>query len=90
MARKVYLSSLTAGRCFTVPPNDQADADESEKEKMSYGRTMMAAENAWKVVLHGAESAQVENAAGETTEMPLDSLVVEIPRQGYDRLKGRG
>lgn len=89
--REVYLSSLTAGRCFTVAPGEassetQPPQQPGDKARLQQGRAMMSAQNAYKVVAPHGDEVLVENALGEQSELGGRTLVVEIPREGFERL----
>jgi len=87
--RIVLLSTLTAGRCFTLtePPSDRDEDDDAER--VTAGREIIVPEAAWRV--NGAADGQVqaENALGEDGTFPATTKVVELPRQGFDRLVAR-
>ncbi len=87
MRRKVQLSSLTVGRCFTVPSD--ADGAAESGEKATIARSVMAAHNVWKITDCGSEVTAV-NAKGETMSFDPAFEATEIPRQGYDRMVQRG
>ncbi|MGE0711780.1 MAG: hypothetical protein AB7N76_30470 [Planctomycetota bacterium] len=85
MKRKVLLSSLTVGRCFTLVKEPGGSTEERGAEGATRTGTILAAGDAWRVVEAGDEVA-CENAAGEAKAFALDTEVVEIPRQGFDKL----
>lgn len=89
MRRIVLLSTLTPGRCFTlVEPPSEFDEDE-RGERVTGGRSILTPEVAWKITsLSGAE-AEAENALGESQRFETGTRVVELPRQGWDRLATR-
>lgn len=89
MRRIVLLSTLTPGRCFTlVEPPSEFDEDD-RGERVVGGRAILTPEVAWKIInLTGAE-ADAENALGEAQRFATDTRVVELPRQGWDRLATR-
>lgn len=96
MARKIYLSSLTAGRCFTVvasdPPVSTSEGDKEEgthSQSLRQGRSMMDPSMAWRVLGVAGEEINAESAAGDQAAFPGKQLVIEVPRQGYDRLVER-
>lgn len=89
MRRIVLLSTLTAGRCFTLtdPPSDLDEDDDGERVKT--GREIVVPEAAWKVTGSADGEVQAENALGEERSFPVATKVVELPRQGFDRLAAR-
>jgi len=91
--RKVHVSSLTAGRCFTLPPEAspaEGEAnDDDRRQPVQYGRTMMSPESAWKVSQSGGDTVTAVNAEGAERTFDATTEVVEIPRQGFDRLAAR-
>ncbi len=84
MARKVPISSLTVGRCFSHSP-DAPDFEEPDSSGLTTSRSVMAPENVWKVTGPGA----AENARGETQDFDGKLMVVEVPRGGFNRLVER-
>lgn len=95
MNRSVFLSSLTVGRCFKVVKLPQEDGDEgasanTSSNKMNQGMMMMTPDGAWKVTGTTDAGVTAESAAGTTETFPAEAVVVEIPRQGFDRLVQRG
>lgn len=88
MRRIVLLSSLTSGRCFTLsePPSD-LDED-LDAERVTTAREIITPEAAWRVVGVGA-AIEAENALGDSREFAPTTKVVELPRQGFDRLAAR-
>lgn len=88
MRRIVPLSSLSNGRCFTLTePLSEADEDDAA-ERVATAREIVVPEAAWRVTNVGAD-IEAENALGDTRNFPLTTKVVELPRQGYDRLAAR-
>jgi hypothetical protein len=85
-ARKVYLSSLTPGRCFAHAPAE-AELDEGEG-RVTGARTIMGPEAVWKVIEVG-DVVAAENARGERDEFDPKRLVAEVLRGGFDRLVER-
>jgi hypothetical protein len=87
MRRKVPLSSLGVGRCFTldVPPG----GSEETASEVTRTTPILPPAAAWKVT--GEEGGQVtaESAAGERQAFDPELKVVEVPRQGYDALAAR-
>lgn len=89
MRRIVLLSTLTPGRCFTLvdPP---ADFDEDDRgERVVGGRSILTPEVAWKIGAIEEQEVEAENALGETRRFDKGAHVVELPRQGWDRLASR-
>ncbi len=85
MRRKVLLSSLTVGRCFTLALEPGGTTEESPKSARR-GDSIVTPESAWKVVDVSEEATQAQNAKGEEQSFAPGSEVVEIPRQGFERL----
>lgn len=85
MKRKVLLASLSVGKCFTldVPPGGSEDAP----GKVKATTPILKAQDAWRVVEAGDAELAAESAAGERRAFPAATKVVEIPRQGWDRLR---
>lgn len=92
---KVLLSSLSVGRCFTLPSEPGAEKKGAEKEqsgdatKARIATSVLAPADAWKITDLGDESATCASAGGEEKSFPTSTEVVEIPRQGYDTLSAR-
>lgn len=84
--RKVHLGSLTVGRCFYREPPPPPDGAEWENAPSRLGSPIAHPSNLFRVDAPG-ESVSVTSAAGETTSLPADLLVVEVPRAGFDRAK---
>ncbi len=91
----VHVSSLGVGRCFTLPRPAGADADDpagaaSGAREVKVETTILAPAEAWKVAAaDGDAGVAAESAAGERRTFAGETLVVEIPRQGFDRLAQR-
>lgn len=88
---KVLLSSLGVGKCFTldVPPGGSEEAPSTKKgDKVTTTTPILKPADAWKVVEQGDEVA-AESAAGEKKSFKGDTKVVEVQRQGWDKLKSR-
>ncbi len=85
MRRKILLSSLSVGRCFTIAVEPGGRTEESP-----IGGTrsdpVLKPVDAWKITDEENGNTKAENATGESKTFAGDSKVVEIPRQGYDRL----
>ncbi len=89
MRRIVLLSTLTPGRCFTlVEPPSEFDEDD-RGERVVGGRSILTPEVAWKVVSLEGDKCEAENALGEAGQFDPGTRVVELPRQGWDRLATR-
>lgn len=90
MSRPVLLSSLSPGRCFTLanPPETLEEAEGAKR--LQTGRSILAPEAVWKLVVgDGAAGVDAQNARGEANGFDPTTLVVEVPRQGFDRLVQR-
>ena len=89
MRRIVLLSTLTPGRCFTLvePPSEFEEDDRGER--VVGGRSILTPEVAWKISSIEGTEAEAENALGEVRRFELAARVVELPRQGWDRLATR-
>lgn len=87
MKKKVLLSSLTVGKCFTTVPLDEQEVEETPRSARTT-TPILAPEHAWRVLEVGAE-VQARSAKGETKAFPPATKVVEIPRQGWDKLAQR-
>jgi len=87
---KVLLSSLGVGKCFTldVPPGGSEEAAITKGDKIKTSTPILKPADAWKVVESGDEVA-AESAAGEKKAFKGDLKVVEVQRQGWDKLKAR-
>lgn len=89
MRRIVPLSTLSSGRCFTlVEPPSEFDEDD-RGERVVGARSILTPEVAWKVVGMEGGTCEAENALGESGQFGTDTRVVELPRQGWDRLATR-
>jgi hypothetical protein len=90
--KKVELSSLTTGRCFTLPKEEVEKEDKPLPKGASLRRTdsVMAPEHAWKVSADNDGQVECESASGEKKSFAADTKVVEIPREGWEKLKARG
>jgi hypothetical protein len=87
--RVVLLSSLTVGRCFTVAESSAEFSEEERAGGLGATRTIMVPDDAWRVVAAVGEEVEAESATAETKRFPARMKVVEIPRQGWDRLVER-
>jgi len=87
--RIVLLSTLTPGRCFAlVEPPAELDEDDHGK-RLVEGRSILTPEFAWRIVTVESAEAEAENALGDSRRFDLKTRVVELPRQGWDRLAAR-
>lgn len=89
MRRKIPLSTLSVGRCFTLI-KEPGGASEDTQEGLTRQAPILAADDAWKVVGEDEGDLACENARGVGKTFAGDTEVVEIPRQGFDRLVERG
>lgn len=89
MRRKIHLSTLSVGRCFTLI-KEPGGASEDNKEGITRQAPILAADDAWKVVGEADQGLACQNARGVSKTFAEDTEVVEIPRQGFDRLVERG
>lgn len=87
MTREVHLSSLTVGRCFRLPKPPSV-AEGATPGAVITARSVMAPEHVWKVCEAGFEVI-AENAAGKRKGFPATTKVVELPREGFERLASR-
>jgi len=86
--KKVRLESLSVGHCFTLPV-EPGPPEERGADATRHTAQVLAAADAWKVIGSEEEHVRCVNAAGEERPFASDLEVVEIPRQGYDRLVAR-
>jgi hypothetical protein len=86
MRTKVHVSSLSVGRCFTPAVEPGASAEEPSAEQARISKPVLGPENAWKVTAVEDDGVAAQSAAGTSETFPPTTEVVEIPRQGYDRL----
>ncbi len=87
MAREVYVSSLSVGRCFRLPkPHNGAES--SSSSPVVSARSVLAPEHVWKVC-EGGEEVVADNAAGTRRSFAAKTMVVELPREGFERLLSR-
>ena len=88
--REVFLSSLTIGRCFTFTPRAAEDDDNSlTSGSFRVGKSILTANTVWKIQSITDDAVEAVNVAGEQQTFPPDDLVVELSREGFDRLKSR-
>ena len=89
MRRKVLLSSLSVGRCFTRAIEPGGSTEESGSTEARRSDPILNPENAWKLTAETDGGFEAQNAQGETKAFAGDLEVVEIPRQGFDKLAER-
>lgn len=89
MRRPVLISSLTAGRCFTLAKPDPAPDEDAKAARFQTGRSILQADMVWKVVGPDDDGVAAESALGAIDHHAPNTLVVEVPRQGFDRLAER-
>jgi hypothetical protein len=85
MRRGVQVSSLAVGKCFTLdlPPGAPDDPKAGEMRRKT---PILAPDKAWKVEEVDDDGVKAKSAAGETKTFPGTTKVVEVARQGYDKL----
>lgn len=89
MKRKITIDTLTPGRCFAAVPESPAPS-EGDAKAFSYGKAILSPEFVWRVIGPGDDgTVEAENARGVREHHAANSLVVEVPRQGYERLVSR-
>lgn len=86
MRRKVLLSSLSVGRCFTFAIEPGGSTEESGSDSTTRTAPILSPAEAWKITDMVDETTLAVSATGEAKDFPSAREVVEIPRQGYDRL----
>ena len=88
MRNKVLLSSLSVGRCFTrvVEPGGSTEETAQGQRRSD---TILSPAEAWKVTGEADAGYEAVNAEGKSESFAADLEVVEIPRQGYDKLAQR-
>jgi hypothetical protein len=87
--RIVLLSTLTPGRCFTLVEPPVSYDEDDRGERVVGGRSILTPEVAWKIGVIEEVEVEAENALGEVRRFDKGSRVVELPRQGWDRLAAR-
>ena len=85
---KVLLSSLSVGRCFTLPTEPGAE-QEGDATQVRVATSVLSPADAWKITDLGDERATCASASGEERAFPSATEVVEIARQGYETLAAR-
>lgn len=93
MRRATPLSLLTSGRCFTLAePASLLDDAADGQSGFRYGKSILQPGMVFKVLgpaEAGGGDVSVESAAGEATTLPTTTSVVEVPRDGFERLAAR-
>lgn len=91
MGREIYVSSLTVGRCFTFTPDPTDDETEGPSDPMDVQirRTVLSPSHVWKITAASGDGVDATSASGQTRSFDAKTLVVEIPRQGFDKLAAR-
>ncbi|MEL6180778.1 MAG: hypothetical protein AAFS10_17585 [Myxococcota bacterium] len=90
MRRDILLSSLTIGRCFTISPNAKRDDDDDMAGgSFRIGKAIISPSMAWKISATTDEGVVAENVGGESMTFASDTLVVEISREGFERMASR-
>jgi hypothetical protein len=87
--RVVLLSSLTVGRCFTLAESPAEFAEDERAGGLGALRTIIAPEEAWRVVQVVGDEIEAQSASSVVKRFPAGLKVVEIPRQGWERLVER-
>jgi len=85
MRRKVQLSSLSVGRCFTLVVEPGASYEESSAGAKRSG-SILSPDQAWRIADIQDDGVHAVNAIGQEETFPGDREVVEIAREGYDKL----
>lgn len=88
MRRKVTLDTLAVGRCFTLAL-EPGGSTEERSDDARRSDPILSPEDAWKVTGEHGDELQAQNAKGEARSFASSTEVVEIPRQGFDRLAAR-
>lgn len=99
----VLLHTLGVGRCFTLPVEPAPPPAERPREEtpsagpglLRHAQPVLAPGQAWRVTGEDPQGGLLcESAAGARRAFPGAERVVEIPRQGWDKLAaalpGRG
>lgn len=84
----VLLESLGVGRCFTLPVEPGAPA-QGGPGQLRTATPILAPDQAWKVAGEAEGGRACESASGLQRTFPAGERVVEIPRQGWDKLRER-
>ncbi len=88
MRRQVLLSSLAVGRCFTLPAAVGATTEETQRGSRR-ADSILSPEDAWRITDADDGEVQAVSASGETKAFSPDQKVVEVPREGWDKLSAR-
>jgi hypothetical protein len=87
MRNTILLSSLSVGRCFTLVTEPGGSVEESKTaDSATRTQSVLKPEDAWKITDDGDAEFTAQSAKGESKAFDPASKVVEIPRQGFDRL----
>lgn len=89
MKRAVHVASLTPGRCFTLKPSEDVHEEGDQAERLTTSQSILAPEAVWKVLGAEAGGVRAESATKEVRVFTEKTLVIELPRQGWDRLAQR-
>ena len=92
MAREAFLSSLSVGRCFRLakaPDNGGSESSSPSAESVSQARSVMTADRVYKVTSVEDDQVHAVNAEGHSESFGAKTLVVELAREGYERLVER-
>ncbi|MBL4848317.1 MAG: hypothetical protein JKY65_22590 [Planctomycetes bacterium] len=86
---KVQLNSLSVGRCFTLPREPGPAPEERPADGARIATPVLSAADAWRITDLGDEAAACASADGQERSFPAGTEVVEISRQGFDKLAAR-
>ena len=86
---KVQLNSLSVGRCFTLPREPGPAPEERPADGARIATPVLSAADAWRVTDLGEQGVSCASADGQDRTFPSETEVVEIPRQGFDKLAAR-
>ncbi len=90
MRRPTYLQTLTVGRCFTEAVDPSSLDEEERAERFRAGQPLMAPPYVWKVVgAADSDTVTCQSAASEERAFPSNTMVIEVPREGFERLLQR-
>lgn len=86
----VRLESLGVGRCFTLPVEPGASAPaQGGAGQLRTATPLLAPDQAWKVAGEAEGGLACESASGLVRTFAGEERVVEIPRQGWEKLRER-
>ena len=80
MRRKVLLSSLGVGHCFTFAVEPGGSTEEAGSKSVTRTAPILSPADAWKITDDDGETTSAESAAGESKAFAPDEKVVEIPQ----------